>query len=126
MVAVADFEYRWADRCKRLFEIVWLAHAKRLDSDAHNFGCLLRRLGSAARHRAWSSFERDILTRRSGSPKALRLLHASCGLTRKQTDKSSLCKITLDDFEWPQMGSWLHNDFSVTDHHRAGLVFCGK
>jgi DNA invertase Pin-like site-specific DNA recombinase len=24
------------------------------------------------------------------------------------------------------MGSWLHNDFSATDHHRAGLVFCGK
>jgi hypothetical protein len=33
-------------------------------------------------------------------PKALRLLHAS-GLTRKQPDKPSLCKITLDDFEWP-------------------------
>src|SRR5262249_38989832 len=26
-------------RCKCLFEIVWFAHAERLDSDAHDFGC---------------------------------------------------------------------------------------
>jgi hypothetical protein len=59
------------------------------------------------------------------APKALRLLHG-CGLTRKQADKSSLCKITLDDFERPQMGGWLRDDFSATDHHRSALVLCGK
>jgi hypothetical protein len=57
--------------------------------------------------------------------KDLSLLHG-CGLTRKQTDKSSLGKITFDDFEWPQVGNWLRNDFSVTDHHWPGLVFRGK
>ena len=69
---------------------------------------------------------RALIDAQIAAPKALRLLHAMCGLMRKQPDKSSLCKITLDDFEWPKMGSWLHYDFSVTDHHRAGVVFCGK
>jgi hypothetical protein len=42
-----------------------------------------------------------VLNGRSRRLKALELLHASHGLTRKQTDKSSLCKVTLDDFERP-------------------------